>query len=196
MQMMTKQKRIFLSCVNNKSVVNNEGILNLMDFNKKPYKMLFMAMAGFLIASCSSNKTPPPVTYMPGGISISYTADKDLNAYDQSPHYVMLVIYQLDNISGFHQLAKNLTGINQLLNLSKFDSSVIGIDTRFINAGEAGLITLDRLENTKWIGLAAGYYDLTPLRSIKEVQMPKDVSDKLQLNLSFTIDTIQEVETK
>lgn len=166
-----------------------------MHLNKQ-FLVWALIAAGALIASCSSNKAPPPVTYMPGGISITYTADKDLNSYDQSPHYVMLAIYQLDNINGFHQLAKNSTGINQLLNLSKFDSSVVGIDTKFINAGEAGLITLDRLENTKWVGIVAGYYDLTPMRSVKEFQMPKDVDDKLQLNLSFTIDTIQEVETK
>lgn len=163
---------------------------------KKLYPQWLFFMVGILLMSCSSNKTPPAVTFMPGGISISYTADNDLNAYDQSPHYVMLAIYQLDNISAFHQMSKTLTGVNQLLNLSKFDGSVVGIDSKFINAGEAGLIKLDRLENTKWVGIVAGYYDSTPERAVKEFQMPKDVDDKLQLNLSFTIDTIQEVKIK
>jgi type VI secretion system VasD/TssJ family lipoprotein len=155
------------------------------------------ALAIMLVLSgCSSDKTPPRVAYKPSGIVISYNSVANLNSYDQSPHSVMLAIYQLDNINAFHQLSTNKAGIQKLLTLNKFDPSVLGVDKRFVYANESGVITLDRLENTRWVGIVAGYYNLNQTQAIQEVQIPKDPSDTLYVNLQLDANTLQEVKDK
>lgn len=149
-----------------------------------------------ILAGCSSDKTPPKVAYKPSGIVISYNSVENLNSYDQSPHSVVLAIYQLDNINAFHQLAGNKAGLQKLLGLNKFDPSVLGVDKRFVYANESGIITIDRLENTRWIGVVAGYYKLSPTEVIKEFPIPKDPSDTLYINLQLDAHALKEVTDK
>lgn len=155
---------------------------------------LLIVFAVIYMNGCSSDKSPPP--YKPGGIVISYATDDDLNTYDDSSHSVMLAVYQLNNINGFHQLAKDLTGIQKLLGLTKFDSSVLGVDSIFVNAAESGTIKLDRLQDTEWIGVVAGYYNLTAGQVTKEFQIPANSSKILKINLVLSPDSLQEVPAK
>lgn len=149
-----------------------------------------------LLGACSSDKVPPRVAYKPSGIVISYASESNLNSYDQSPHSVMLAVYQLDNINAFHQLSGNKAGIQKLLTLNKFDPSVLGIDKRFVYSNESGVITLDRLENTRWVGIVAGYYNLSSNQVIQEFQIPKDTSDTLYINLLLDANSLKEVDNK
>jgi hypothetical protein len=105
----------------------------------------------------------------------------------------VLAIYQVDNINAFHGLAGNVTGIQKLLSFSKFDPSVLGIDKRFIYASESGVVTLDRLENTHWVGIVAGYYNPLPTQVVKEFEIPKNTSDTLYIDLKLNTNTLQEV---
>jgi len=158
---------------------------------------LFKLISVFLIifvTGCSSDKSPP--SYKPGGIVISYSTDEDLNSYDDSPHSVMLAVYQLNNINGFHQLAKDVSGTQKLLSLNKFDSSVLGVDSIFVNADESGTIKFDRLENAEWVGIVAGYYDLSAGQVTKEFQIPANSNKILKVNLVLSPDSLQEVPAK
>jgi len=149
-----------------------------------------------LMVGCSSDKTPPKVAYKPSGIVISYDSVSNLNSYDQSPHSVMLAVYQLDNINAFHQLSSNKAGIQKLLTLNKFDPSVLGVDKRFVYSNESGVITLDRLENTRWVGIVAGYYNLSSNQVIQEFQIPKNTGDTLYINLLLDTNSLKEVDNK
>ena len=149
-----------------------------------------------IMSGCSSNKVPPRVEYKPSGIVISYNSVPNLNAYDQSPHSLILAVYQLDNINAFHQLNSNKVGIQKLLTLDKLDPSFLGIDKRFIFANESGIITLDRLENTRWVGIVAGYYDSNSNQTVMELQIPGNTSNTLYTNLLLDTNSLKEVDSK
>ncbi len=157
------------------------------------YRLLII-FAIIMINGCSSDKSPPP--YKPGGIVINYSTNEDLNTYDGNPHSVMLAVYQLNNINGFHQLAKDISGTQKLLSMGKFDSSVLGVDSIFVNADESGTIKLDRLQDTEWIGVVAGYYNLNAGQVTKEFQIPANSSKILKINLVLSPDSLQEVPAK
>lgn len=156
--------------------------------------LIIVGLIASIVSGCSSDKGPPP--YKAGGIVVSYSADENLNSYDRSPHTVMLAVYQLNSINGFHQLSKDIVGTQKLLDVSKFDSSVLGFDTLFINANESGTIKLDRLQNVEWIGVVAGYYDLTAGQVTKEFQIPTDARKALNIKLILSPDSLQEVPSK
>ena len=161
---------------------------------KQNWKIIILSILLFTV-SCSSDKTTvPPIK--PGGIVINYYTDKFLNPYDGHAHSLMLAVYQMDNINAFHQLANTTVGIQNLLTLNKFDASVMGIDSKFVYPDESGVITLDRMENTKWIGIVAGYYNLNPILVVKQYQIPQNSNKPLKINLFFSSEAIQEVTNK
>lgn len=159
--------------------------------------LVLLAFVVFILMSCSwFSKTPSKFTYNPAGIRISYIAESNLNYYDQSPHSVMLVVYQLNTISGFLQLASDSAGINKLLMANKFDSTVIGVDSKFVFPNESGEFKIDRLENTQWIGIVVGYYKVKSNQITKVFQIPKYDDDVLNVRILLNNNSIQEIKQK
>lgn len=153
-------------------------------------------------------KLTVPRNYEPKGIVINCKADKELNFYDGTSHALMLAVYQLDNINVFNQLAKDLSGTQKLLGLDKSDKSVLGCDRYFVEPGEIKKIEIDRLENAKWLGIVAGYYDLVPVQAIRTYEIPITIETKgvygfrktnasmseLTINLYMGSNSMQEVQ--
>ncbi len=149
-----------------------------------------------VLVNCSSDKNTGKTPYKAGGIIINYYAESNLNTYDETSHSLMLGIYQLDNINGFMQLSKDLPGTQKLLGLTKFDQSVQGVDTKFIYADESGTFVLDRLENTHWIAIVAGYYNIIPQQVVKQFEVPENLNHDLTINILLNADSIQELKNK
>lgn len=148
------------------------------------------------LLNCSSDKSTAKVAYKSGGIIINYFTESNLNTYDETSHSLMLGVYQLDNINGFTQLSKDITGTQKLLSLTKFDQSVQGIDSKFIYANESGTLVLDRLENTRWIAIVAGYYNIVPQQVVKQFEIPQNLNHDLTINILLNADSIQELTNK
>ncbi len=111
------------------------------------------------------NKTTEPLhnwKYEPNAIQISYKANENLNTYNGRSHTLVLAVYQLSEPSGFKDKTKSSRGLQELLGIQHFDQTVAGIDKIIIRPEEQTTIHLDRVENAKWVGIAAGYYRLEP----------------------------------
>lgn len=134
----------------------------------------FLSM--ILIVSCTKKPDPVPSwAFGTKGIEITYTADKLLNAYDNKPHTLLLVVYQLDNVNAFNKFSAYKKGLEKLLEAKNFDASVMGIDKAFVEPGDKKTIVLDRGENAKWVGIVAGYYDLVPGKANRTFEFSFDV---------------------
>lgn len=148
----------------------------------------------------------PSRPYAEKAIQIHYRADDNLNRYEDKPHTLMLVVYQVTDIKWFNNNIKDAAGLAILLAAEKPDQSVLAADRFFIEPGDVNQIELDRYENVKWVGLVAGYYDLTPGQVTRSYEMPVTVETKgtffktnqarmglLGMNLYFGPSSIQEV---
>lgn len=155
-----------------------------------------LGILALTLLNCSSDKSTAKVAYKSGGIIINYTTESDLNTYDDTSHSLMLGVYQLDNINAFTQLSKDLTGTQKLLSLTKFDPSVQGVDSKFIYPNESGTFVLDRLENTHWIAIVAGYYDIVPQQVVKQFEIPQNLNRDLTIDILLNADSIQELKNK
>jgi len=105
-------------------------------------------------------------------IRIRYTADGSLNLYEEKSHAMTLVVYQLNGINEFNQVAKEAEGLVRLLRLERFGGSVLGINQFFIEPGETKILDIDRLENVKWVGIVAGYWNQIPGQTSRAYEMP------------------------
>ncbi len=120
----------------------------------------------FFLAACGSKAPRPEPEWVrkPDGVYIQYTADPMLNEYNGRSHALQLVIYQMDSANKFMELAEYRDGIKKLLAADNFDPSVQAIKKIFVNPGESSKLVFDRAEKSRWVGIAAGYFDLLPGR--------------------------------
>lgn len=139
-------------------------------------------------------------------IQIEYRADPNLNLYQDKPHTLAFVVYQLSDINPFTNLTKDAAGLTTLLKGEAFDKTVMAVNRFFIEPGSANRLDIDRYENVKWVGIVAGYYDLTPGQVTRSYEMPVLIDTKgmifktneakmglLGMNLYFGPTSIQEV---
>lgn len=130
-----------------------------------------------------SNSADPAVVWGFGkkAIEISYTADKNLNLYDEKPHTMLMCLYQLSDPNVFNELSKSKDGLNKLLGCSRFDQSVLSFMRIIVQPGESKKLSLDRAENAKWAGVVAGYYSLNPDMTTRLFEIPVVAERKLLL---------------
>jgi type VI secretion system VasD/TssJ family lipoprotein len=145
-------------------------------------KFLFLFLFVLFFSSCSQ-KTPvypePDYSYQKNGIKIRYTSSEKLNFFNSKPHTLILAVYQLSNKSVFKEITKTNHGIQKILNIENFSESnslkIEGaekFDYFVISPGEEKIISMDRSENTRWIAVAAGFYNLDPDKVLKIYEIP------------------------
>ena len=138
------------------------------------FKLIFFASV-LLFIGCSDS--PKPVDgsdqqFAHNAISIEYNSSKELNIYDDEPHALVLVVYELNNINSFNTLKKDGAGIVKLLGAKKFDESVMNVHKFFISPNETKKLMLDRATGTVWVAMVAGYYDMRPSASTRVYKIP------------------------
>jgi len=137
-----------------------------------------------VLSACAGAPThPSPDTdvawsFGPKAIQISYHAAHDLNVYDGKAHTILLCCYQLSDPDIFNNLSKSEDGITRLLKCVRFDKAVVDCTRVIVQPGEEKTIELDRAENARWVGLAAGYYELNPEMVTRLIAIPVAVQKK------------------
>lgn len=114
----------------------------------------------------------PEYIYESGGLKVNYTASKDLNMYNSSPHTIIAIIYQLTSPDAFMNLSKTKEGVKKLLQSSEFDPSVVSFSSLVIQPGVDKNITTYRAKNAEWIGVVGGYFQLAPNASVSIQKIP------------------------
>ena len=132
----------------------------------------------FFLFFIGCSKTPRPLdgsdeAFAKDAIILEYNSTKELNMYDNEPHVIPLVVYQLNNINGFNTLKGDKAGIIKLLEAKHFDESVMSVSKFFISPNENKRLFLDRASRTTWVCLVAGYYDMQPLKSTLQSKIPE-----------------------
>lgn len=120
----------------------------------------------------------PSWDFRQDAIQINYIADEKLNSYNGRPHTLILVMYQLSDSAPFNEKSRLRDGLSELLLGEHFDPSVVGIDRFIIQPGDKETISIDRLENTRRIGIVAGYYKLEPKESSKTFEIEYHIEEK------------------
>jgi type VI secretion system VasD/TssJ family lipoprotein len=131
-----------------------------------------------LVFSCAK-KPPAPTVVLPpewgyekGAVQLHLKADPQLNLYSGSPHTLLLCIYHLRDPNAFNQLADEKDGIPKLLECSRFDPAVTYVKRVVMQPGQELNESMDRAEGAKYVGIAAGYYQLQKERAVRFFQIP------------------------
>lgn len=135
-----------------------------------------------LLIACSSCGMMPwskksssdgATSYEKNALTITFKSDQQLNLYQGRPHSLVLCIYQLKEPNSFNQLADERDGIYKLMECGRFDGSVAYVRRHIIQPGENSSEVKGAAEGAKYLGIAAGYYDLSRKGSVRLLAIEK-----------------------
>ncbi len=135
----------------------------------------------FMISACGSKKSSsqpkPEWDYGKDSITMRFKPSPLLNMTDNSPHTLMVCLYQLRNKSMFEQLSANEDGIYQLLDCESYNSSVNSAKRVYIHPNQDLSVVLNRLAGTRYLGVVAGYNALHKDRMIRLIDIPTTITE-------------------
>ncbi|MCK4694942.1 MAG: type VI secretion lipoprotein TssJ [Candidatus Cloacimonetes bacterium] len=148
-------------------------------FNKICYFVIFLSLPFFIFSCVKKNIIQnTDWSFKEKGIQVEVIADSLLNSFENKPHTLKLVIYQLSDINTFNKQKKTEAGLEKLLLSEPFDPSITAVDHFFIQPGENSLFFLNRAENTKWVAFVAGYFNLVPIEVTEILKIPLQIKKK------------------
>jgi type VI secretion system VasD/TssJ family lipoprotein len=136
---------------------------------KKNVLLLFLPFAVIMIVSCAGT---PQYLYEKEAIVLKLTSDSQLNLYRNSPHTLLLCLYQFRDPNAFNQLLDEKDGLQKLLECNRFDQSVTSAKSFVVLPNGEKVERIDRVEGTKYVGLIAGYYTLQKENVTRFVPVP------------------------
>jgi len=126
-----------------------------------------------LLAGCAAGPAGlPQYNYQEKAIQINLKADAKLHWNEGTAHTLMLCVYQLRDINSFSQLSSTSEGLYSLLECRNSDPSMITASRVFIQPGESSLLTYDRAEGTRDVGVIAGYFDMRDENMVRAARIP------------------------
>jgi type VI secretion system VasD/TssJ family lipoprotein len=161
-------------------------------------------------APSAPSATSAEWSYEKDAIRLHLKSDPQLNLYQGIAHTLLFCIYSLKDPNAFTQLAGEKDGIPKLLECGRFDPSVTQSKRLVIQPGTDVIESLDRPEGARYVGVAAGYYDLRKERTVRFFPIPLTQEKKglplisksvvkpgvLDLHLTLGPEQLQETEKK
>lgn len=131
--------------------------------------VLFLMLTMMMFVSCAGT---PQYLYEKEAIILNMKGDPQLNLYRNSPHTLMLCVYQFKDPNMFNQLMDEKDGLQKLLECNRFDGSVTSAKSFVMSPKKEKIEKIDRVEGTKYVAFVAGYYNLVKENVTQFVPVP------------------------
>jgi type VI secretion system VasD/TssJ family lipoprotein len=134
----------------------------------------FTLVLSSLLAGCGKKPLPPPqADYAEQAIRLNLMASPKLNFHDGKAHALVLCMYQLSDPGVFMDILENPDGLDNLLVCEAFDPTVRSRKRIVLDrpGGDKRLV-LNRVQGTRYLGIAAGYYDRLEGPCSRVIQVP------------------------
>jgi predicted component of type VI protein secretion system len=132
--------------------------MNKLFSQNRPFKVVPIVILCGIFWMCTPPPQPNFYTYCPNGLQLDIRADQNLNSYSGEAHSLKLVVYQFTDNAAFIERQKSSDGLKQLLKENKFDPAVVGYDRLIIHPNESRIVSFDRINLARWVGIVAGFY--------------------------------------
>ena len=111
-------------------------------------------------------------------ILIEIEADARLNEYAGEAHTLVLGIYQMEDSTGFYKLAADSALLAKALETGKVGDGAANFVRYIVSPGQRSIMTVDRAQKTKFVGLVAGYYQMDASKSARLFEIPLTVASE------------------
>ncbi|MER1967069.1 type VI secretion system lipoprotein TssJ [Castellaniella sp. GW247-6E4] len=151
--------------------------------------LLLPALAGalLLVQGCSSMnsamggntqkeaKAEVSWDYARSAIQIELASDDNLNAYFNQPHTLVMGVFQLEDPKTFMKLLGDSGKLKTILATGDAGQDIVQLDRYVVSPGKRTILDIDRVQNTKFVGIVAGYYDFDATASARLFRIPLNI---------------------
>ncbi|MRR36701.1 type VI secretion system lipoprotein TssJ [bacterium] len=141
-------------------------------------------------------KTAYEPRYEKNALTVNIRSDPRLNLYQERPHSLVLCMYELKEPNMFNQLSDERGGIYKLMECGRFDGSVAYARRQIVQPGEDVTDVRDRAEGAKYLGIAAGYYDLKKSSSLRLLPIDRIGPGAIVIDLILGPREIQDIRVR
>jgi type VI secretion system VasD/TssJ family lipoprotein len=114
--------------------------------------------------------------YAKNGIMIELATDVDLNFYANRAHTLVLGVLQLDDEKAFPKLLTQPADLIKALSTGKLPAGVLQLDRYVVSPDARLLLEIDRVQDAKFVGVLAGYYQFDVTRSARYFRIPLNLA--------------------
>jgi type VI secretion system VasD/TssJ family lipoprotein len=160
---------------------------------KRSFSLSIICLALFFLSACATSPPPEPeYRFAKDAIRLRIKSDPQLNMKDKKPHTLLVCIYQIKDKSIFEQFSSSEDGVYQLLDCEAFNDTVTATKRLIIQPNQDMTLVMDRMDKTKSLGIAAGYFKLDKSKMTRTFDIPVSTSglsdarvEPMNLNINF-----------
>jgi type VI secretion system VasD/TssJ family lipoprotein len=138
-----------------------------------------MALAGVALAlgGCGSSPPKDPLadvvwSYATDSVLFEIAADPGLNQFDGQSHTLLLGIYETADAQAFRNLAADPNALAETMATGKVPPTFAQFSRYVVAPGQHSYLILDRAQNTRSIGLVAGYAQFATANAARQFDVP------------------------
>lgn len=110
------------------------------------------------------------------GIIIELVSDVNLNFFANRPHTLVLGIAQFEDEKAFPKLLTQPAALVNSMATGNLPTGALHLDRYVVSPDTRILLKLDRVQDAKYVGILAGYYNFEPARSARYFRIPLNLA--------------------
>lgn len=115
-------------------------------------------------------------SFAPKAVQIEVEADASLNEYAGEPHTLILGVYQVDDSASFYKVATDANLITKSLQSGVAGEGVTHFSRYVVRPGQRAVLSIDRAQRAKFIGVVAGYYQVNSTQNARLFGVPLTIT--------------------
>lgn len=118
-------------------------------------------------------------------ILVEVEADTRLNQYGGEAHTLVLGVYQMEDSAAFYKLIADAALVGKSLESGKGGEGFVHFARYVVTPGQRSILSLDRAQKAKFVGIAAGYYQIEAARSARLFEVPLTVESEGMVSTTY-----------
>ena len=118
-------------------------------------------------------------------ILVEVEADARLNQYGGEAHTLVLGVYQMEDSAAFYKLIADAALVGKSLESGKGGEGFVHFARYVVTPGQRSILSLDRAQKAKFVGIAAGYYQIEAARSARLFEVPLTVESEGMVSTTY-----------
>lgn len=118
-------------------------------------------------------------------ILVEVEADNRLNEYSGEAHTLVLGVYQMEDSAAFYKLIADAALVGKSLETGKGGEGFVHFARYVVTPGQHSILQLDRAQKAKFVGIAAGYYQMDAARSARLFEVPLTVESEGMVSKTY-----------
>lgn len=123
--------------------------------------------------------------YAQNAVMLEIEADPKLNEYGGEAHTLVLGVYQMEDSAAFYKLVADPLMVGKTLESGKGGEGFVHFARYVVKPGQRSILSLDRAQKAKFVGIAAGYYQMADGKSARLFQVPLTVESDGLLSKTY-----------